>query len=75
MSQCLIPGGEFLSGYSGKDAWVAIPYVPYLTSYLSQRGWNSSSTRPSSFKAEYPFFMNSYIIFLIFDFILFYYHF
>ncbi len=60
VSQCLIAGGESLSGCGGKDGWGAIPYVPNLTACLSSRGWHSSSTRPGSFRAGYPFFMNAY---------------
>ena len=60
VSQCLIAGGETLSGCGGRDACGAIPYVPNLTSCLTQRGWKSSSTRPSSFRAGYPIFMNAY---------------
>ena len=60
VSQCLIYGGEDLSGCAGLDDKGAIPSVSDLKSCLSSKGWRSSSTRPSSFIAGYPFFHNSY---------------
>ena len=60
VSQCLIAGGQSLSGCSGTDEKGAIPGVNNLKTCLSRKGWKSSSTRPSGFKAGYPFFHNSY---------------
>ena len=60
VSQCLIAGGQSLSGCGGLDGKGAIPLVDNLKSCLSSKGWKKSSTRPSSFKAGYPFFHNSY---------------
>ena len=60
VSQCLIAGGLSLSDCGGRDNKGAIPGVSNLKSCLSKKNWHSSSTRPGSFKAGYPFFHNSY---------------
>ena len=60
VSQCLIAGGLSLSGCYGLDAWGTLPWVDNLRNCLSQKGWRKSSTRPDSFRAGYPFFMNAY---------------
>ena len=60
VSQCLIAGGQTLSGCSGLDSKGTLPAVSDLKTCLSKKGWKSSSTKPSSFKAGYPFFHNSY---------------
>ena len=60
VSQCLIAGGLSLSGCYGLDSRGTLPLVANLKNCLSQKGWRSSSTRPSNFKAGYPFFANAY---------------
>ena len=60
VSQCLIAGGQSLSNCAGRDGKGAIPLVSNLKACLSKNHWKKSSTRPSSFKAGYPFFHNSY---------------
>ena len=60
VSRCLIAGGLSLSGCPGLDSRGAIPLVANLRTCLRKKNWHSSSTRPGSFKAGYPFFHNSY---------------
>ena len=60
VSQCLIAGGQSLSGCSGLDSKGTLPAVSNLKTCLRNKGWSSSSTRPGSFIAGYPFFHNSY---------------
>ena len=60
VSQCVKAGGQSLSGCAGLDGKGAIPLVSNLKKCLSKKGWKSSSTKPGSFKAGYPFFHNSY---------------
>ena len=56
----MIAGVQSLSGYSGLDSKGTLPLVSNLRKCLSKKNWKSSSTRPGSFKAGYPFFHNSY---------------
>ena len=60
VSQCMYAGGQRFSGCTGQDNKGMIPLVANLKSCLKNKGWKSSSTRPSSFKKGYPFFHNSY---------------
>ena len=60
VSQCLIAGGLSLSGCDGLDNKGAIPYVPNLINCIKKKGWSGHGSRPSCFKAGYPFFMNAY---------------
>ena len=59
VSQCMIAGGLYVSDCQ-VDGKGAIPSVANLKSCLNKRGWHSSSTKPGSFRAGYPFFHNSY---------------
>ena len=56
VSQCLIAGGQKLSGCSGTDGYGTIPLVSNLRSCLSAKGWKYSQGVSKKFKAGYPFF-------------------
>ena len=60
VSQCLKAGGFSFSGCSGQDNKGMIPGVSNLKSCLKSKGWKSSSSKPSGFKAGYPVFVKSY---------------
>ena len=53
VSQCLIAGGQSLSGCS-TDGKGCVPGVSNLKSCLTKKGWKSSSSVPRGFKAGYP---------------------
>ena len=56
VSQCLIAGGENLSGCGGTDKKGSIPRVKNLEACLSSKGWSHSKGINGSFKAGFPFF-------------------
>ena len=61
VSQCMRAGGMRFNdcSVSWLDEYGCLPRVSDLKSCLSQKGWHSSSSKPSSFKAGYPLFLSS----------------
>ena len=57
VSQCLIAGGQSLSGCS-TDGKGCVPGVSNLKSCLTKKGWKSKIGYTNKFKAGYPFFTN-----------------
>ena len=56
VSQCLIAGGQTLSGCSGLDAKGTLPLVSNLRNCLTKKGWKSTKGVSKKFKGGYPFF-------------------
>ena len=56
VSQCLIAGGESLSGCTGLDKRGAIPGVTNLENCLISKGWSFSVGINGHFKQGFPFF-------------------
>ena len=59
VSQCLIAGGQSLSGCSGLDPKGTLPLVSNLENCLSNKGWKKSTGKPGGFKAGHPFFIHN----------------
>ena len=53
VSQCLIAGGQSLSGCV-TDGYGCVPSVANLKTCLTKKGWKNSSGVPAGFKAGYP---------------------